>query len=214
MAHVVQTEVAKFQWMPLAAAPYGRNRAIGEPFGLAVHTEDALAIDDIGVGDTGGFILQLPLPVNYAYRLLQASLTIRDEDGNVPQWRKPALRMFWHPQQGINPAETTELTYPMSTSFVTSAELLESAFFNLSGGAAATDGEVSNRNQTNGVLADSIPLMYGYTPGGGIDSEFMMTNGLASQTNYQISYQFRWLVYSIADSLTTSIYWPKPTIHV
>lgn len=213
MAHVVQTEVAKFQWLPLATTPHGRKRAPGEPFGWGVHTEDALAIDDIGAGDTGGFILQLPLRQNYAYRLMQASVTVRDEDGGLSLWARPGLRMYWQPKPGVDPAVTTELTYPMGMSALVSAELLESYFMSL-GSGRASNSETPNINSTQPNTPAEIPFFYGYVAGTGIDSEFMMTNPNASQTNYQISYIFRWLAFTIEDALTTAMFRPNPIMHV
>lgn len=213
MAHVVQTAVAPIQWLPLATQPHGRKRRPGEPLGWLVHTEDALAITDIGAGDTGGFILQLPLRQNYAYRLMQAAISVRDEDGTVALWNRGCIRMFWAPKPGINPALTTELTVPLSSSFVVSAELLESTYMSL-GSGNASNSQSLNQNQTNVNTPAEIPFFYGQPGGGGIDSEFMMTNLNASQTNYQMSYIVRWLAFTIEDALTTAMFTPSPIMHV
>lgn len=206
MAHVVQTETALFQWLPLATTPHGRLRRPGEPFAWGVHTQDALAIDDIGVGDTGGFILELPLRKNFAYRLVQAAVQVRDADGGIAQWLRGSMRMYWHPQPSINPALTTEITYPMAFYQIQSAELLYSNHWTLGGGVDAGLNAASGNNDPG-----DMPLVYGTD---GILNQFMMLNANQSQDNYNISYQFRWLAYSIEDSLTTAIYWPMPVIGV
>lgn len=214
MVHVVQTEVAPIQWLPLATQPPGRKRVPGEPFGWLVHTQDALAIDDIGVGDTGGFILQLPLRQNHAYRLMQATVVVRDEDLTAELWRDPALRMYWSPKQGVNPALTTQISYPMGMAFVTSAENALEGFMDLGAGrTTASSGSNAVAHVFNNTPHE-IPFFYGYVAGQGIDSEFMMTNLSASQTNYNISYIFRWLAFSIEDALTTAMFRPSPIMHV
>lgn len=201
MTHVVQTEVAPIVWFPLAVQPPGRQFNLAEPMGWLIHTQDALAIDDIGVGDTGGFVLQLPLRKNYGYKLVQASVQVRDTDGGASVWRRPSMRVYWHPKPSINPAQTTELTYPMGQSLVVSAELLESSHFSM-GAGIATNSAVVNGNMVPTNYPEAMPIIYGYTSGGGIDPEFMMTNASASQDNYTCSFQFRWLAYSIEATLT------------
>lgn len=211
----VQTEVAPFTWQPLATRPHGRKRLAGEPIGWAIHTQDALALDDIGVGDSGGLVLQLPLVVNNAYRLIQGVVSIRDTDGNASLWRRPCLRMYWHPKPDVNPGVTTQIIYPMSQSYVFTAEGAFETFCAIGGGSSGnTESNILTAPSTNNRSPGDMPILYGYTAGGGIAPEFMISNTSQSQTNYTISYQFRWLVFSIEDSLTTSIFNPVATIPV
>lgn len=207
MTHVVQQETAQRIYKPLATTPRGRPRLPGEPVGILYHTEDSLAIDDIGASDTGGFRLNLDLLPNYAHRLLTAVGTIR---GPATNWTNPGLRVFYHPDPSVSPGVTTQLDTPLAQAPMTEAEAVASTTvsFGQGGGSAATGTGVGSNAIPYQV---NWPIMYGFTAGGGIAPQFMMSNLNATEVDYFISYLFRWLVYTIEDSLTTAIYYQVPT---
>jgi len=83
MANVIQTETAPQHLRPFT----GYQGRPGEPIGVLSHTEDSMSVDLVASGNTAGLRLSLPLPVDYAYKLITGIATIRG--GRLNQVEEP-----------------------------------------------------------------------------------------------------------------------------
>jgi len=91
MATVIQTETAPRHLRPFT----GYQGRPGEPIGVLSHTEDAMSVDLVASGNTAGLRLSLPLPVDYAYKLITGIATIRGADST--RWKRGRLNQVEEP---------------------------------------------------------------------------------------------------------------------
>jgi len=195
MANVIQSETAPQHMRPFT----GYQGRPGEPIATLVHTQDVLAVDLVAAGNTAGLRLSLPLPIDYAYRLINGVATIRGDQSGRWQW--PHLVLYFATHNGLAPNLTTELDLPMASSYNVDAAQEQKVTFTMGGGVVDSAKDAGSSN--DGSPASKM-LVYGHS---GVQPNFEMSEPTASTNAATISYLFQWMVYEIENSLNSRLFW-------
>jgi len=180
MAHVLQNVESVSTLKPL----------IGERLPWVPHAQlvftDFIAVDEIGVGDTGGFQLKFVLPTNAVYVLQTLQLSMGNTT-DVANWDRPGFRYFWSPDVGTDPGTTLQMDMGMQNTALgnPNSNAAQGRMFSFGGGDRVNSGSDVNcdtQSYFNGVL----PMFGGY--GSGIAPMFFMDCPTASTAAQTIGY--------------------------
>ena len=195
MANVIQAATAPVHYRPFIKGTVSRSP--GSPVGILTHTENNLAIDAIGVGDTAGLRLELTLPQNFAYMLHRGLCTVRGTGGMPIRWTNPVLIQYFSGVQGVDPAATTEIDCAMSITRVLDTDQDESHLFAMGGGALAYPRNAGGHDFPPSLLVYGMSAMQG---------AYQMSNPTASTDAVTMSYIFQWLVWDVEESLSAAMF--------
>jgi len=190
MAHALQTITPQGNFRPLAHVP--KTRVPGEPLGQLVFNGSA-ALTAIGVGDTGGLLLEMLLPGNFVYTLERTLLSVGTAIGSI-NWDFTAFRIYWSPLIGTAPAATTQNQYPMGSCSVRDAEnnyLVMGVFSGNDNGGRNMDPD--------SAYSRVPPIQGGY--GAGTSPAVMINNPTASTAAQTLSWILIWNVFPSSDYL-------------
>jgi len=195
MVHVVQTVEATPRARPFTSKG---ERPSWAPKAQIIFAEAAQVVDLIGVGDTGGFVLQFPLPTNAIYVLQRLMISHRGAD--TFGWDSPSFAM-WFGLTGDEVGEAIEIRMPMcNTRFIPPATVAnQEAYYTYGGGDRAYQSSSASTAQVQKAFVDTLILPGGYPAAN--SPQFGMVNPDASQVATEVDYVCIFNQYEVNASL-------------
>lgn len=208
MTNVTQTLTAPVDLRPLQSSlPQEIRNTTAEPYALLVHTEDSVAIDDIGVGDEQRVRLTLPLPSagGTGYILRRAIATMRSGTDAPSNYEGGKIEIYTVSTIASTSGQSTQIDFPMGQTIMLDFASLEApTTYQLGAG----DNENVVSVNPGGGFAQSGPGMLVY--GGKTDPVFQLVSRTASTEGYTLSYLFEWLCFTQPQTVHTGLYWNIP----
>lgn len=207
MPHEVQTVVATP--LPRLLA-YPGNRPPWAPKAQCIFMAEDVAVDAIGTGDTGAFILQFPLPTNNIYVLQRLMLSHRGSSANpVSSWDKPMFtQWFGLPDKPVS--EAVRIGMAMSNARVTPPNATQTVdgYYTYGGGDRENAVSPTGSDQINPAFVNTLALVGGYPDAN--SPQFSMTEPDADVIATTISYVCIFNQYDVNASLESVFHANQP----